>query len=58
VHAERALTGPGTLAFGESAADPLDTLAPAGEVTGYLVEGRWTLGCTDDAVLHRFGESA
>lgn len=57
VHAERALTGPGTLEFGRSAADPLETLAPAGDVTGYLVEGSWTLGRTEDAVLHRFEES-
>ncbi len=58
VRAERALTGPGTLALGGSAADPLEAFAPAGEPTGYLVEGSWTLGRTDDAVLHRFEESA
>jgi len=58
VDAERALAGPGRLAFGGSAADPLDRFAPAGEPTGYLVEGSWTLGRTDDAVLHRFEESA
>jgi len=58
VCAERALTGPGTLAFEGSAADPLETVAPAGDVTGYLVEGGWTLGRTEDAVLHRFEESA
>lgn len=58
VTAERALTGPGTIDFSQSAADPLDTFEPAGDPTGYLVEGSWTLGRTDDAVLHRFEESA
>lgn len=57
VYAERALTGPGTLEFGRSAADPLDVFAPGGDPTAYLVEGEWTLGRTDDAVLHRFEES-
>ncbi|MFB6170121.1 MAG: acetoacetate decarboxylase family protein [Haloarculaceae archaeon] len=58
VQAERALTGPGTVEFGASAADPLSAFAPTGEVTGYLVEGSWTLGRTEDAVLHRYEESA
>lgn len=57
VTAERALAGPGTLDLVSSAADPLAELAPAGDPTGYLVEGSWTLDRTGDAVLHRFEES-
>lgn len=56
--ASRALSGPATVEFHLSAADPLDIFAPAGEPTGYLVEGMgFTLQRTEDAVLHRFEES-
>jgi acetoacetate decarboxylase len=56
--ASRVLQGAGTVDFQPSAADPLAVFAPTGEPTGFLVEGlNFTLRRTDDAVLHRFGES-
>jgi len=58
VTVERALTGPGTLDLSSSAADPLGRFAPDGDPTAYLLEGGWTLARTEDAVLHRYEESA
>ncbi|MFB6171427.1 MAG: acetoacetate decarboxylase family protein [Haloarculaceae archaeon] len=58
VSAARALTGPGTVDLSSSAADPLGAFAPESDPTGYLVEGSWVLDRTEDAVLHRFEESA
>lgn len=56
--ASRALSGSASVECHSSAADPLAVFAPAGEATGYLVEGMsFTLRRTDDAVLHRFEES-
>jgi acetoacetate decarboxylase len=57
VETDRALTGPAAVDMGGSAADPLEALAPTGEVTGYLVSGSWLLDTAEDAVLHRFEEA-
>lgn len=58
VTVERALTGPGTLDLSSSAADPLGAFEPDGDPTGYLVTAGFTLDRTEDAVVHRYEESA
>lgn len=56
IETERAITGPVDLVLERAAGEPMDAFEPVGDITGYLVETRWVLDRTDDAVIHQFEE--
>lgn len=58
ISVDRALTGPGTIQFTASAADPMDRFRPDGDPKASFITGSWVLDRTADAVLHRYEESA
>jgi acetoacetate decarboxylase len=53
-----ALTGDAAVSFGESAADPLHRLAPASDVTGYVMNVDFVLDEVEEPILHTFDEYA